>query len=129
MAKTARELTREELVAYHPGHLLERDRKDPDVLRRREEAWRLAQMIAQMLRKRFQATRVLAFGSLARKDAFTLWSDIDLAVWGIPPEEYYAAAGTALDIGLENGIKVDVVDPDVCGRKFLSVIEEEGIEL
>jgi predicted nucleotidyltransferase len=89
----------------------------------------VARVAAEMLKKRFGATRVVVFGSLAHKTVFTQWSDIDLAVWGIAPEEYYRAAGAAMDIGLEDGIRVDVVDPEDCGTEFLAEIEQEGIEL
>ena len=129
MAKTASELSTEELGAYRPWQSMERHRKDPEVSRRKEQAMKLAEIVAQMLKKRFQATRVVVFGSLARKDTFNLWSDIDLAVWGIPPEEYYLAAGTAMDMGLDKGIKVEILDPGDCSPEFLLDIEEEGIEL
>jgi uncharacterized protein len=108
---------------------MEHHRKDPEVSVRKDEAWRVAQVVARMLKESFKATRVVAFGSLVREGSFTLWSDIDLAVWGIPPEEYYGAAGTAMDIGLENGIKVDVVDSEDCEPQFLVDIEKEGIDL
>jgi len=129
MAKTASELSAEEIGAYRPWLSMERHRRDPEVSVRKDEAWKVAQVVARMLKKRFKATRVVAFGSLVRKDSFTLWSDIDLAVWGISPEEYYGAAGTAMDIGLEKGIKVDVVDSEDCGTQFLVDIEKEGIDL
>jgi hypothetical protein len=34
-----------------------------------------------------------------------------------------------MDIGLEYGIRVDVVDPGDCGPQFLVEIEQEGIEI
>ena len=129
MAKTASELSTKELGAYRPWQSMEWHQTDPEVSRRKEEAWKVAQVVAQMLKKRFRATRIVAFGSLARKGAFTLWSDIDLAVWGIPHEEYYGAAGAAMDMGLDKGIKVDIVDSEDCGPQFLLGIEAEGIEL
>lgn len=129
MAKTASELSAEELRSYRPWLSMERHRKDPEVSRRREDAWRVARIAAELLKKRFGAKRVVAFGSLVRKTVFTQWSDIDLAVWGIPPEEYYRAAGEAVDIGLEEGIRVDVVDAGDCGPRFLAEIEDEGIQL
>jgi predicted nucleotidyltransferase len=67
---------------------MEHHRDDPEVSRRREDAWRVARIASEMLKKQFGATRVAAFGSLASKKAFTKWSDIDLAVWGIAPEQY-----------------------------------------
>ena len=129
MAKTASELRQEELRSYRPWLSMERHRKDPEITRRREDAWRVARVAAEMLKKRFGATRVVVFGSLAHKTVFTQWSDIDLAVWGIAPEEYYRAAGAAMDIGLEDGIRVDVVDAGDCGPQFLAEIEQEGIQL
>jgi predicted nucleotidyltransferase len=129
MSKTASELTKEELRSYRPWLNMEQHRKDPEASRRRDDAWKVAQVAAAMLKKRFGATRVVVFGSLARKTVFTPWSDIDLAVWGIAPEKYYQAAGAAMDIGLEEAIRVDVVDPGDCDRKFLETVEQEGIDL
>lgn len=129
MAKTASELSGEELHSYRPWLSMERHRKDPEVSRRREEAWKVARVAAEMLKKRFKATRVVVFGSLARKTVFTRWSDIDLAVWGIAPEEYYRAAGSAMDIGLESGIRIDLVDAGESGPQLLAEIEQEGIRL
>jgi len=129
MAKTASELSREELRSYRPWLSMERHRKDSEITRRREDAWRVARVAAEMLKKRFGVTRVVVFGSLAHETVFTQWSDIDLAVWGIAPEEFYRAAGAAMDIGLEEGIRVDVVDAGDCGPQFLAEIEQEGIQL
>ena len=79
MGKTALDLTREEWRAYQPG-----DKPDGiQVGERWERAWRVARAAANVLREQFDATRVVAFGSLAHRDGFTLWSDIDLAAWGI----------------------------------------------
>ena len=129
MAKTVSELSTEELRAYRPWLSMERHRKDPEVSRRRDDAWRVARLAAEMLKKRFGATRVVVFGSLSRESTFTPWSDIDLGVWGIAPENYYSAAGAAMDTGLENGIRVDVVDLADCGPQFSVNIEKEGIDL
>jgi predicted nucleotidyltransferase len=129
MAKTASELTKEELRSYRPWLSMDHHRNDPEASRRRDDAWKVARVAAGMLKKRFGATRVVVFGSLARKTVFTPWSDIDLAVWGIAPEKYYQAAGAAMDIGLEEGIRVDVVDPQDCDRQFLEAVEQEGMDL
>jgi predicted nucleotidyltransferase len=87
----------------------------------------VARIVGEMLKRRFGAKRVVVFGSLARKTVFTLWSDIDLAVWGIASEEYYHAAGAAMDTGLETGIRVDVVDVDECGRNFPWILKKKGL--
>ena len=129
MARTIKEIDSHELSSYHPWATMERHREDPEVFKRKEGAWKLARVVAEMLKRRYGATRVVVFGSLTSKTGFTPWSDIDLAAWGIAPEDYYLAAGTAMDIGLEEGTKVDVIDPGDCGPQFLLDIEQEGVEL
>ncbi len=129
MAKTATELSIEKIRSYCPWRNLERLQKDPEVSKRREHAWNVARIAAELLKTRYGATQVVVFGSLVHKTGFTPWSDVDLAVWGITPEEYYSAAGSAMDLGLESGIKVDVVDTEDCAPEFLADIEIEGIEL
>jgi hypothetical protein len=57
MAKTASELSREELRSYRPWLSMERHRKDSEITRRREDAWRVARVAAEMLKKRFGVTR------------------------------------------------------------------------
>jgi len=129
MARTARDLTAEELRSYCPWQNLERYQKDPEVAKRRARAWEVARAAARLLKTQYGATRVVAFGSLVHRSRFTPWSDVDLAAWGIAPEKYYSAAGAVMDVGLEAGIKVDVIDTKDCSKDFLSDIEQEGIEL
>ncbi len=129
MGKTARELSTEELRAYRPLQALEAFQKDPTVAERRERAWEVARTAADLLKTGYGATRVVVFGSLAQKTPFTPWSDIDLAVWGIDPEQYYSAVGAAMDMGLDSGIKVDLVDPQNCSKEFQADIEVDGIEI
>ena len=87
MSKTAFDLTRKEWQAYRPGART----SGPQAAERWERAWRMARDAADLLREQFGATRVVAFGSLAHRETFTLWSDIDLAAWGIPPGKFYPA--------------------------------------
>jgi len=129
MAKSARELTREELRSYRPWGNLERYQKDTKVLIRRQRAWETARVAAGLLKTDYGATRVIAFGSLVHATRFTPWSDVDLAAWGIVPALYYRAAGAALDLGLEIGIRIHVVDPKDCSPEFLEGIDQEGVEL
>jgi predicted nucleotidyltransferase len=129
MGKTARELSKEELRTYRPLQALDDFQKDPVVAERRERAWKVARGAADLLKTGYGATRVVVFGSLALKTPFTPWSDIDLAVWGIKPEQYFSAAGAAMDMGLNSGIKVDLVDPENCSKEFQADIEVGGIEI
>ena len=56
----------------------------------------LQQIVACLVRE-FGATQIILFGSLAR-GRFTEGSDIDLAVEGIPPSEYFAALAAVNDL-------------------------------
>ena len=129
MSKTARDLSAEDLEAYMPLLSLKSFQQDPLLAEKRSRAWAVARSAADLLKKEYCATRVVIFGSLARKGVFTPWSDIDLAVWGIKPEFYLRAAGGAIDMGLEREIKIDIVDAENCSEAFYSEIEEMGIEI
>lgn len=52
-------------------------------------------------------------------------SDIDIAVWGIPANQYFLAATAANEF--DEAFRVDVVDVKFCRPSLLKVIEEEGI--
>lgn len=129
MGRTAREFSREELRAFRPWQAFEAHVRDPAIGERRKQAWKTARAVAEMLRREYGATRVVVFGSLALKTAFTPWSDIDLAVWSIKPERYFSAAGAAMDMGLDSGIQVDIVDVESCPKAFEADIESDGIEI
>ena len=123
MGKTALDLTREEWQAYRPGARMSQDR----VWKRWERAWRVARAAAEALRQQFDATQVVAFGSLARRDWFTPWSDIDLAARGIPPGAFYRAV--AVVTGISPEFKLDLVALEDCQPSLRHVIEREGVAL
>lgn len=123
MARTAQTLSVEELRAYHPDARID----DSIVTERWERAWKVARMAAKLLYERFDATRVVVFGSLAHRAWFTPWSDIDLAVWGILPDTFYQAV--ALVTGLSSEFKIDLIASEDCRPALEHVIEQEGIDL
>jgi predicted nucleotidyltransferase len=102
------------------------DQKDV-LASRRDKAWEAARRAAEQLRNEFGASRVVVFGSLAHEDWFTLWSDIDLAAWGIAPSQFYRAVAAVT--GISSVINIDLVDPESCQPKLREVIEREGVEL
>jgi uncharacterized protein len=61
------------------------------------QAWADVQEIAELLRARFGATRVIVFGSLVR-GGFDAESDIDMAVEDIPAQDYFVAMAAANEI-------------------------------
>ncbi|NEP16648.1 MAG: nucleotidyltransferase domain-containing protein [Leptolyngbya sp. SIO4C1] len=124
MARTIRQLTAEERQQFDPTRNL------ANVLS--TERWKRARArlsaLVLTLRKEFGAKRIVLFGSLTQKEAFTRWSDIDLAAWGIAPERFYEAVVRLNDLSPE--IKVDLVDPERCQSAALNqIIQEEGKEV
>ncbi|MCP4166459.1 MAG: nucleotidyltransferase domain-containing protein [Chloroflexi bacterium] len=59
-----------------------------------QQAREEALQIAAMLRQRYRATRVILFGSLAQ-GRFTPGSDIDLAIEGLAPADFFPALAQA----------------------------------
>jgi predicted nucleotidyltransferase len=98
-----------------------------EMVARRDKAWELAHKAALLLKSEFGAERVVVFRSLAQEDSFTLWSDIDLAAWGIPPARFFSAVAALTDLSIDIGI--DLVDPESCRPGLRATIEREGVEL
>ncbi|AEN73568.1 hypothetical protein Rhom172_1651 [Rhodothermus marinus SG0.5JP17-172] len=91
------------------------------------QAWALARAAARLLYGRFGVQRVAVFGSLTHPERFSRWSDVDLAVWGLRPEDTWRALAA---IGsLDPEIPIDLVDMNCCRPDLASVIENEGIPL
>ncbi len=126
MPKTALELTAQEWQAYRPDANLERW-SQAQIEKHRQQAWQSARQAAQLLRQEFGASKVVVFGSLARSDGFELWSDIDLAAWGIPADCFYRAVARVT--GLSPDFKVDLLDLETCKLALRHMAECEGIEL
>lgn len=97
---------------------------DPDRWQRGRE---LAGVLAGLLRERFGATRVAVFGSLNHPERFDSRSDIDLAVWGVPPARFYRAVADVTAISPE--FEVDLVDGDACSTPLRYSLESEAITL
>ena len=118
--RTTKDLPLKALAQYHP-----QNRKGDRMLLQR--AWHTAHRIASMLYEDFDATQVAVFGSLAEPEAFSKWSDIDIAVWGIPNDKYFRASSIASDIsGL---FKVDLVDFESCKGLFRERIQSQLIPI
>lgn len=127
--RTALDLPILEWKAYRPipAILQRQSATQTQRRRRRKRAMRLARQAAALLRTEFGARGVVLFGSLARPGGFTLWSDIDLAVFGVPADRFYAAV--AAITGLSAEFKVDLVDAEVCKASLRESIDRDGIAL
>jgi len=94
---------------------------------RMEKAWKLAKKAAKVLREQYHAERVAVFGSLLHESRFTEWSDVDVAAWGIAPDQTFRAIGTVMD--LDSSFEINLVDVNTCTPSLLKAIEEEAVDL
>jgi len=126
MSITALNLSPEELKKYHPLEALRRRKAETrvEVSKRRRRALSAAHKAAELLKREFGAAEVILFGSLARRGSFTLFSDIDLAVRGIPSERFFAALETVLYLDAE--FKIDLAELETCPPALLKNIEKDG---
>ena len=127
MPRTAKELSPEELKQYHlrlNQHFQNRDPVDEALLCR---AWQIACQVAVMLYENFGATQVAVFGSLAERDWFSKQSDIDIAVWGLPSNNYFSAV--AETIGFSREFKIDLVRFESCKSAFRKRVQSQAITI
>jgi len=124
---TSFKLTPEKLATYRATAQRRRAQEKAQLDQRREQAWAAARQAAQLLKKEFNANRVVVFGSLARESGFTRWSDVDVAAWGLAPEDTFRAIGAVMDLPTE--VPVNLVDVNTCRPALLSAIEQDGLDL
>ena len=122
MARTALDMTVDELRQYNPFR-----RKRPIDEERFHRAWEVARQAAFLLYETFDAQKVAVFGSLLHLERFAYWSDIDLAVWGIPPEKFFQVAARIINLNPE--FEIDFIDAESCSEQLRGKIENEGVIL
>lgn len=125
--KTAAQLTRKEIEAYRRSFRKAREQESLELHQRRERAWSLARQAGEILKERYEVSRVVVFGSLAGKHMFTMWSDVDLAAWGLRPEDTFRAMGEIYY--LDEEIVVNLVDVNTARPSIINTIEKDGIEI
>jgi uncharacterized protein len=124
---TQLELSPEKIAIYRATAQKRRQQEKAEISRRREKAWQIARQAARLLRGQFNVSRIVVFGSLTRASGFTRWSDVDIAAWGIAPEDTFHAIGAVMDLGTE--IPVNLVDVNTARPSLLATIEQDGVEL
>lgn len=90
-----------------------------------KEAWVDAQTAASILRKQFGATNIIVFGSLV-KDKFGEDSDIDMAVEGIAPSEFFAALSA---INWQSKWEIDLKPLEALEPHFKQRVLETGVAI
>lgn len=121
------DLTLEQIAQYRKTAKRRQAENTGQESQRRKDAWAVAHAVADMLRTKFAASKVVVFGSLARESGFTKWSDIDVAVWGLEIKDTFKAIGAAWDMGGE--FEINLIDVNCCKSAVLAEIEEYGIEI
>lgn len=119
-------LTPEQIAMYQAAARQRWEQEQRDLAAREQRAWAAARRAAQMLKEHFGATRVVVFGSLIHPGMFTPWSDVDIAAWGIQPEDTLRAMEAASEVN--NEIAVNLVDVNACRASLREVIEREGVD-
>lgn len=128
MVKTALEMTPKEWQRYKPFmNKVKILKQQSGTSVSRDDAIKVAKQAAELLRKRFGANKVVLFGSAATNIGFGEFSDIDLAAWGIPRDDYYKAVAAVT--GFSNQFKIDLIDPEFCRDSIKKAIEEQGVFL
>lgn len=117
----------EDMAVYRSTARRRVEQEQREVAKRRERAWDTARKAAALLKDRFGASRVVVFGSLLHPQCFSRWSDVDLAAWGIRPEDTFRAVGAVLN--LDDEIEVNLVDMGACRPSLRIVIEREGVDI
>lgn len=123
----ASDISPEAMAGYREGARRRQEAERRALAAREERAWALAREAAARLRERFGVSRVVVFGSLVHPGCFTHWSDVDIAAWGLQPDDTFRAIGVAMDVASE--IPVNLVDVGACKPSILRVIEQEGVDV
>ncbi len=124
MDKTAAELTTQEKNNYRKFARLRDETEMREMLARRERALLVARKAARILKESFGVTRVLLFGSLVTQSWFHIRSDVDLAVEGLKPKDFWRA-----DCRLESisdGFEIDLVDLSTAPSGLKQTIPRDG---
>ena len=120
-------VTSENIIKYRQTAQKNWEKTEKERQLRKDKAWILAKQGANLLKEQFKVSKVVVFGSLIREDCFTSWSDIDLAAWGISPQDTFRAMEAVKD--LDQDIEINLVDIETCSKNLKLNIEKDGILL
>jgi uncharacterized protein len=120
-------LSSEKIAQYRKTAIRRINQHKPEINARKDRAWELARQAASLLREKYNARRVVVFGSLIHEGCFNNWSDVDIAAWGIPANLTLRAMGAVLELDQQQ--EVNLVDVNTCIPSLLAIIEQEGQDL
>jgi predicted nucleotidyltransferase len=117
----------EAMAGYKQSARLREEQQRAGARKRREMAWSVAHVAADLLKRQFGAGRVILYGSMAHGHWFGPRSDIDLAEDGIKPTDFWRA-WSALD-PIAQGFEINLIALESATGSLRRVIEMEGIDL
>jgi predicted nucleotidyltransferase len=92
-----------------------------------DQAWLIAEKASKVLQEKYHVKEVFVFGSLLDINNFRSCSDIDLAVTGLPENQYYLALNDLLD--LTSDFSFDLVQIESIPLNFKHKILNNGKNL
>lgn len=92
-----------------------------------KHAWEVAREAARILREHYAVSRIRAFGSLLHEERFHSGSDVDLAVEGLKPADYWEAVTSVMF--LDDQVSVILIDQATCRPEIWEAVEQEGVDL
>ncbi len=95
------------------------------IKQRQQQGWEIAKNSAEILKKQFGVKRVVLFGSMLNLEDLSPYSDIDLAVWGLPANAIFKA-GAAIEKGHE--FPIDLVEAEKA-KPYIRQAIDKGVEL
>ncbi|NKB72762.1 MAG: nucleotidyltransferase domain-containing protein [Candidatus Latescibacteria bacterium] len=122
-----RELSSAQMDVYRRTALQKAATEQTASAARRKRGWALAKEAARLVKEEFGASRVLVFGSLVHQASFNRWSDVDIAAWGLRPEDTFRAMGAVQ--ALAQDIELNLVDVQTGRAELVISIEAEGVEV
>ena len=113
----------EEMAVFRHNLALRQQADQQRLTQRFETAMQVVQAANTLLHQDCQAQEVILFGSLLHRERFHLSSDIDLAVRGLDPLDYFTAVAKLQDL---SPFKIDLVRLERCKPSLAAVIAREG---
>ena len=121
------QISKEKMDTYKATAVHRWKREQQQLSLKYDQIWVLAKKAAQLLKKQFGVQKVMAFGSITQKDLYHLYSDLDIAVWGLDERHYYRAVAKLLELDPDE--RVDLVRIEDAGNSLRDVIHQEGVLL
>ena len=120
-------ITPEQMAAYRATARQRRQQKVDRLQARYRRGRAIAQRAAVLLKQDFQVEQVVLFGSMVSSDRVHERSDVDLAVWGLNPQDLYKAVGRLL--ALAPDVPIDVVSIESASPRLQVAIQQTGVLL